>query len=402
MPSSLAELHALLQEATADGSELLGEPPYGVLDLAALRANARTLVGQAKGKPIRIASKSIRCRAVLDELLATPGYAGVLCLTLAEALWLADLGYRDLVVGYPTTDVRSLRRLFADEEHCRVITLMADSPDQLDLIDSVAAPAARPVVRICLELDASLRIGRTHLGSHRSPLFSPGDLQGFARHVQRRAGFTPVGLMIYEAQIAGVYNGGTSPRAFAVRAMQRISSRELRRRRGAAVRAAQDVFEPEFVNGGGTGSIGYTSADPTVTEIAAGSGIFAPGLFSRYRHLRLQPAAFFALPVVRRPNASMATVAGGGWVASGVPAADRLPTIAWPAGLDFVALESAGEAQTPLSGAAAGRLAVGDLVLFRHAKAGELSERVNAFAVVEDGKVADRWLTYRGSGVVLQ
>ena len=40
--------------------------------------------------PIRVASKSVRVRAVLDAVLALPGYHGVLAYTLAEALWLAE------------------------------------------------------------------------------------------------------------------------------------------------------------------------------------------------------------------------------------------------------------------------------------------------------------------------
>ena len=72
-----------------------------------------------------------------------------------------------------------------------------------------------------------------------------------------------------------------------------------------------------FVNGGGTGSIVSTSADPSVTEIAAGSGLYSPALFDGYRSIRPIPAAFFALPVVRRPRPGIVTALGGGWIASG-------------------------------------------------------------------------------------
>ncbi|MFD5648738.1 alanine racemase [Streptomyces sp. NPDC127039] len=404
----MAALQQVLHAAQAN----LGAPPYGVLDLAALRSNARELVAQAQGKPLRIATKSIRCLSVLDELLAIPGYRGLLTLTLAEALHLYGLGYRDLLVGYPTTDQDALRRLAANEQACAAITLMFDSIEQLDLVDAVLPPASRPVLRACLELDASLRVGPMHIGSRRSPLFRPEELRDFAAAVAARPGFRPVAIMAYEAQLAGVYDGGHSPRAHGVRLMQRSSRRELLPRRAAAVRAAREVFTPEFVNGGGTGSIRYTAADPHVTEIAAGSGIYAPGLFSRYRHLALRPAAYYACPVVRRPRPDIVTVAGAGWVASGVPGTDRLPTVAHPPGLSYVVNESAGEAQTPLRGAAAAGLAIGDLVLFRHAKAGELCERIGEFIVIDDQgagptsgprrAIVDRWATYRGQGIVLQ
>ncbi|MFD4529261.1 alanine racemase [Streptomyces sp. NPDC058470] len=384
--------------------ESLGSPPYGVLDLAAVRANARYLAELAKGKPIRIATKSVRCTRVLDELLRLPGYQGLLTLTLPEALRLQELGYRDIVVGYPTTDAAALRRLAANEQACSdITTLLFDSAEQLDFTDSVIPPGRRPVLRACLELDVSLRVGRAvHIGSYRSPLFSPHELRDFAARVAARPGYTPAGILAYEGQLAGVHDGGNSPRACAVRLMKQTSRQELLPRRTAAIRAAREIFEPEFVNGGGTGSIPYTVADPSVTEVGAGSGIYAPGLFSRYRGLRLRPAAYYACPVVRRPWPDIVTVAGAGWVASGVPGTDRLPTVAYPTGLDYLPQEMAGEAQTPLRGAATACLAIGDLVLFRHAKAGELCERINEFVVVDGGEVVDRWPTYRGEGIVLQ
>lgn len=54
--------------------------------------------------------------------------------------------------------------------------------------------------------------------------------------------------------------------------------------------------------------------------------------------------------------------------------------------------------QTPLSGAAAATLQVGDRVWFRHAKAGELCERVNELHLVEGDAVVATVPTYRGEG----
>ncbi len=45
-----------------------------------------------------------------------PGFSGVLCFTLPEALWLASRGWDDLVVGYPTVDRGALRELAAAAE----------------------------------------------------------------------------------------------------------------------------------------------------------------------------------------------------------------------------------------------------------------------------------------------
>jgi D-serine deaminase-like pyridoxal phosphate-dependent protein len=156
----------------------------------------------------------------------------------------------------------------------------------------------------------------------------------------------------------------------------------------------------EFVNGGGTGSLESTAADASVTEIAAGSGLFGPHLFDQYIHFAPAPAAAFALSVVRKPTPSMATLLGGGWIASGPPSRDRLPELVWPQGLSMLPNEMAGEVQTPLRGAAAAALHVGDRVWLRHTKAGEVSEHLDAFAIVDGGTVIETLPTYRGEGKV--
>ena len=165
-------------------------------------------------------------------------------------------------------------------------------------------------------------------------------------------------------------------------AMQRASGRELAARRAAVVAAVREVAPLRFVNGGGTGSVERTAAEPAVTEVAAGSGLYGPTLFDAYRAFTPRPAALFALPVVRRPAPGIATVLGGGYPASGGAGADRLVRPVLPAGLRLDRREGAGEVQTPLLGEAAGALRVGDRVWFRHAKAGELCERFNELHLV--------------------
>ena len=48
--------------------------------------------------------------------------------------------------------------------------------------------------------------------------------------------------------------------------------------------------------------------------------------------------------------------------------------------------------------AEAAALAPGDRVWLRHTKAGELSEPVNEFALVDGDRIVDTMLTYRGEG----
>jgi len=379
------------------------DPPFAVVDVDAWAVNAASLTARAGGKPIRIASKSVRIRHLLTDALRRPGFAGVLAFTLPEALWLAGHGVSDdIVVGYPSADRPALRRLCSDEYLARVVTLMVDDVAQLDLVDRLAAPRARAELRVCLELDAGWHAlgGRVRVGARRSPLHTPPQLMAMAREVLRRPGFRLVGLMAYEAQVAGVPDAppGRVARGAGVRLMQSRSMAELAHRRAEAVAAVRSIADLEFVNGGGTGSVERTAAEACITEIAAGSGLLAPRLFDGYRAFDLEPAAFFALPVVRRPAPGVATVLGGGYVASGAPGADRLPTPWLPAGLRFDGLEGAGEVQTPLLGAAADGLRVGDRVWFRHAKAGELAEHFPEVHLVSGGRVVDAVPTYRGEG----
>ena len=376
------------------------EPPFAVVDLAAFDRNAQALAGRAAGKPVRLASKSVRCRELIRRALATPGWRGVMAYTLPEALWLAGTGVcEDILVAYPTTHRAALRALAADPAAAGAITVMVDSPAHLDFLDTVLGPGHAPI-RLCLELDASWRPagGRIHVGVRRSPVHTAAQAGALAAAIAARRGYRLVGLMAYEAQIAGLGDAGQAVRGAAIRAVQRRSLPELVARRGAAVAAVREHAALEFVNGGGTGSIAATAADPAVTEVTAGSGLYGPTLFDAYRAWRPEPAAFFALPVVRRPGPGIATVLGGGWIASGQTGRTRQPTPWLPAGLALTGTEGAGEVQTPVVGPAAEALAIGDLVWFRHAKAGELCEHVDVLHLVEGESIAAAVPTYRGEG----
>ncbi|MEU4380657.1 alanine racemase [Micromonospora echinofusca] len=379
------------------------DPPYAVVDLAAFDGNAAALADRAAGKPVRIASKSVRARDLIGRALARPGWAGVMAFTLPEASWLVRTGVTDdALVAYPTVDRGALAALAADPALAAAVTLMIDGTDQLDLVDAVCPPGRRPELRVCLDLDASWRPlgGRVHVGVRRSPVHSARAAGALAATVAARAGFRLVGLMAYEAQIAGLGDAppGRAVLGSAIRLAQRGSYRELLARRGAAVAAVREHADLEFVNGGGTGSVAATSADPAVTEVTAGSGLYGPTLFDAYRAWRPTPAAAFACAVVRRPGPGLATVLGGGWIASGPAEDSRLPRPWLPEGLKLIGTEGAGEVQTPLAGSAAGALRVGDRVWFRHAKAGELCEHVNELHLVDGDTVVATVPTYRGEG----
>ncbi len=380
------------------------DPPLAIVDLDAFDRNAADMVRRAAGMPIRVASKSIRCRHLIERVLAVPGYAGVLAYSLPEALWLCRGGTAsDLLVAYPTVSRAALRDLAGDETARRSITIMVDSVEHLDLMDRVLG-ADHPAIRVCLELDVSWRplatFGVVHIGTRRSPLHTPAQARAFAKAVLARKGFDLVGVMAYEGQIAGLGDNpdGRPVRTVALRWIQRQSGAELVARRTEAVAAITALTSLEFVNGGGTGSIELTASDSSVTELAAGSGLVGPTLFDAYRTFHPEPALLFALPVVHRPARNTATLFAGGYVASGTGTPDRLPSPYLPAGLTLSGVEGAGEVQTPVSGRAAADLRLGDRVWLRHAKAGELAERFTDYHLVSGDRRVATVPTYRGEG----
>lgn len=387
-----------LERATADL-----DPPFALVDLDALWANASDLERRATHRPIRLASKSVRCRALQLRVLGRDGFAGTLAFTLGEALWLARCGFEDIVVAYPTADraaLRELARLGAELPRARV-TIMVDDVAQLEEIDAACAGADLPI-RVCIDFDAGYRAlgGRIVVGAKRSPVHTPAQAVALARAILARDTLALVGIMSYEAHIAGLGDAprGRPLRALAIRAIQSRSARELAARRAQAIAAVRELAPLEFVNAGGTGSLHLTAREPAITELTAGSGLYGPALFDSYRAFTPRPAALFALPVVRRPGPGVATVLGGGYLASGPADAMRLPVPYLPAGLRLDAQEGAGEVQTPLLGDAAEHLAVGDRVWLRHAKAGELCERFASLHLLSGDRIVEALPTYRGEG----
>jgi D-serine deaminase-like pyridoxal phosphate-dependent protein len=400
-----ADAYTRLERATAGL-----QAPFALVDLDAMRANAESLEQRAAGKPIRLASKSLRCRALQGEVLARSGFRGTLAFTLPEALWLASRGTDDIVVAYPTTDVPALRELAAraGAATSEKITVMLDSAEQLAPLEAAIGSSPAAPVRVCLDVDAGWRTlgARVRIGVKRSPAHSPAQAAELARAIVARPALRLVGVMMYEAQIAGL---GDSPpgrplRARAIGLVQALSARELAGRRAAVVREVAQVLAQagqaplEFVNGGGTGSLQRTTAEPAVSELTAGSGLYAPTLFDAYSAFAPRPAAMFALPIVRRPARGIVTALGGGYLASGPGDVARVPQPHLPHGLRLDRQEGAGEVQTPLIGAGADRLAIGDRVYMRHAKAGELCERFASLHLLQGEELVDEVATYRGEG----
>jgi D-serine deaminase-like pyridoxal phosphate-dependent protein len=381
--------------------------PVALVDLDALSANVAHLVGlaAARGKTVRVASKSVRSVELLRRIaeLGGPAVRGVMAYCAAEASHLAANGVKDLLVAYPSASPRDAALVAEANRDGAVVRATVDAAAHLDVL-AAAARKARVIVPVVVDVDVAYRPLGAYLGVRRSPLHDVPSVVALVRRVRATDGLSFAGLQAYEAHVAGLPDAAGLGVAGALsdaakRAMKRAARAAVAETRQALATAlaAEGVAVPLF-NGGGTGSVASTADEPAVSEVAVGSGFLASHLFDGYEGLRLAPAACFALQVVREPAPGFVTCLGGGLIASGSAGVDRLPVPYLPAGLSLTPLEGAGEVQTPLVLPPGVHLAPGSPVFFRHAKAGELAEHVNAYLLVRGDRVEGRALTYRGEG----
>ena len=275
--------------------------PAAFIDLDAFSANLTSLGARAAGTPIRLVTKSVRSVSMLRRALVAGPFEGLLCYSPAEAAWLAEQGFDDLVVAYPSVERADVKAVAKQLRLGRSITLMVDSAAQVDRLGDFARSEG-VLLPVAIDLDMSSDFPGIHFGVHRSPIKGPDAAVALADEIARRSSLRLDGLMGYEGQIAGLMDAvpNQSIRSWIIRLLKRRSTDEVNTRRRLTVAAlARAGHSLRFVNGGGTGSFETTLRDDSVTELAAGSGLYAPTLFDHYEAFRLQPAAGFALAVTR-------------------------------------------------------------------------------------------------------
>lgn len=375
--------------------------PFAFVDLQAFDANAARTATRAAGKPVRIATKSLRAPALIRRALdASPAFRGLMAYHPEEAVWLASQGFDDILLGYPMWHERHVEAVCAAVRDGAAITAMVDLPEHVERLALIAARLGA-VLPVCLDVDMSSRFPGLHFGVRRSALTTPGQALALYRQIEAYPGLRLDGVMGYEAQIAGVPDAvpGQGPRNAAVRALKAASVGEVAKRRAEVVHALRGAGAPlRFVNGGGTGSFESTGREDVVTELTAGSAFYAPALFDGYKAFAYRPAAGFAIEVTRKPEPGIVTCAGGGYPASGEAGPAKLPAVWLPRGAALIPQEGAGEVQTPVRLAAGEPVALGDPIFMRHAKAGELCERFETLLLVDGDAVVDEVKTYRGEG----
>src|SRR5579875_365172 len=375
--------------------------PFAYLDLDLLDQNIQQIAARSGGKRIRLASKSLRCTwAIRYILAANPCFQGLMCYSAHEAVHLASLGLSDLLIGYPIYHSEDIAAVAQATAQGASITLMIDSIDHVEQIERVAQ---RYGVRlpVCLDIDMSVDFPGLHFGVWRSPIHSAEQATPILRHIKRSSYVQLDGIMGYEAQIAGVGDNmpGQMLKNTLIRRLKQRSIPEIAQRRAALLALIESYDMPlRFVNGGGTGSLLTTREEAGITEVTVGSGFYSPVLFDYYKDFRYQPAAGFAIEIVRHPQPSIYTCLGGGYVASGSAGPEKLPQPYLPQGAKLETLEGAGEVQTPIHYRGPIALHLGDPIFMRHSKAGELCERFTHLLLVRNGHIEGEVTTYRGDG----
>lgn len=366
--------------------------PTLFLDNDAFKKNIQWIKENAGNKKIRIATKSIRSRSVLSDILKSDAiFQGLMTYDIREAIWLRDEGLKDILMGYPTMDVRGVRELLKNPLE---ITLMVDLPEHLEFLEREAMVAGKKI-SICIDIDLSMDLPGLRFGVYRSALNSVERMKKFLQKLKQCQHLKLTGIMGYEAQIAGVMDKESA----LIRTLKKISLRQLQDRRKqmvSLIHAEGHVLS--LINGGGTGSLKATSQEDVVTEITVGSGFFAPVLFDHYADFKLSPSLMFTLPIVRHPEKNIFTCLGGGYIASGSTEAIKQPTPYLPHGLKLLRHEGAGEVQTPMMYQGPLKLLPGDSIIMRHAKSGEVCERFSSIVVIDKGIQVGNYPTYRGEG----
>ena len=382
--------------------------PLAFIDLEAFDANVafvRRLV-QGTGRTIRLGTKSIRCEPLLRRIfdLGGPLFRGLLTFTVEETAWLAQKGYDNMIVAYPTVQPMDMLLLQDLARAGKQVYLMVDCLEHLQTL-SAAGTHAGVDLNACIEIDMAYRPLGTrgiHLGLRRSPLRTPSEVIDLIREAKKLSRIRIRAVMGYEGHIAGL--GDAFPaQAFKnklIRFLKQRSIAELTRRRASVIKSLHNEgLSLEIVNGGGSGSLLSTLADASITEVTVGSGFYCSALFHHFKDVKYQPAAFFATQVVRKPTDRIITCQGGGYPASGPAAPDKLPAPVLPPGLIYLPLEGAGEVQTPLAlPEGCPDLQLGDPIFFQHAKAGELCERFDQLWLIQAGEIITQVPTYRGEG----
>lgn len=378
------------------------EAPALYIDLDQYDANQKALKELAdKGqKKLRLATKSLRIPYLINYSLQTgsPTFSGLLTFSVLESHYLFTQGHKDLLVAYPTSSILDLKLALEILEGGGSCTLTFDHLEHLKWAQREWQKLTSRTLPICLDVDASLKFMGLHLGVFRSSLLSLSDIKKRLDELSLFPSLALQGLLHYEAQIAGLPD---RDREFIViqkikELIRSVSKKVLKKERLEIMKLLnQKNINLKFFNGGGTGSMDSSVFD-SLTEVTAGSGLLHSHLFDKYSNQHTYAALFIVLPITRFPSANHILCQSGGFIASGETSKNKSPQIHLPKNIATLSAENFGEVQTPFLKLAHQNFNLGDPVIIRPCKAGEIMERFNKVILVRSQKIVDVVETYRG------
>src|SRR5690554_4447168 len=114
--------------------------PAAFADRDLVQANLDAALRYAAGTPLRLATKSIRIPALIEQGLQTPGVNGLMCAAPHEAAWwAARRPDTDILIAYPSVERSALKDCAALVADGATIRFMVDCPPHLDLLQAVAS-----------------------------------------------------------------------------------------------------------------------------------------------------------------------------------------------------------------------------------------------------------------------
>jgi len=239
--------HARMEKTALDTPALL-------VDLDALDANIARMAEcfRRHGVNWRPHTKGIKVPQIAQRLIDA-GAIGITCAKLGEAEVMAGAGFKDILIANQIVGAQKIARLTELRRGCDVIVTV-DSADNVAAL-SDAARAAGVVLRVVIEVN---------IGMNRAGVEPGAPCVTLAKFIAGQPGLRFAGLMGWEGQTAPL-DAASKPAAVSKAVAELVRSAEACRAAGLPV---------DIISCGGTGTYWVSAAQPGITEIEAGGGVF--------------------------------------------------------------------------------------------------------------------------------
>jgi D-serine deaminase-like pyridoxal phosphate-dependent protein len=231
------------------------DTPALMVDLDALEANIARIATACRQSGInwRPHTKGIKVPQIARKLIDA-GAIGITCAKLGEAEVMAAYGFSDILIANQIVGPLKIARLVALRRKSDVMVAV-DNRDNVAAI-AEAARGAGVTIRAVIEVN---------MGMNRAGVEPGADCLALARFIAALKGVAFAGLMGWEGQTAGIPDPTDKATAVTAAVASIVQSAAMCREAGLPV---------NIVSCGGTGNYWISAAQPGITEIQAGGGVF--------------------------------------------------------------------------------------------------------------------------------